>query len=87
MEPIADRTALELMARMPPTAVSDMMEWGPAQTPPQQFDLMLKQEIRPEQLIALSPQTPALEDDRPFNEYDGLRGVAAKTVQAAAPGH
>jgi len=86
MEPIADRTALELMVRMPPAAVTDMMEWGPAQTPQEQFDLMLRQEIRPQQLIALSPETPALEDDRPFNEYDGLRRVFAKTVQAAAPG-
>ena len=72
---------------MPPAAVADMMEWGPAQTPQQQFDLMLKQEIRPQQLIALSPQAPILEDDRPVNEYDGLRRTWAKTVQAAGPGH
>jgi len=37
-------------------------------------------------LIALSPHTAALEDDRPFNEYDRLRRMFAKTVQAATPG-
>lgn len=77
MQPIPERTAVGLMLRMPPAAMADMMEWGPAQTPQQQFDLMLKQEIRPQQLMALSPQTPALEDDRPFNEYNRLRTVFA----------
>jgi len=84
--PIPERTALELVSRMPPAAVSDMMEWGPAKTPEQQFDLMLKQEVDPQRLIALSPQTPALDDDHPINEYDRLRRMFAKKVEAAAPG-
>ncbi len=84
--PIPERTAVELMARMPPTAVADMMEWGPAKTPEQQFDLMLAQELRPQQLIALSPQTPVLEDDHPINEYDLLRKTFRNKVQAAVPG-
>ena len=83
-QPIPERTALELVARMPPAAISDMMEWGPAATPEQQFLLMLRQNVRPEQLIALSPDTPELEDDRPINEYDGLRSMFAKPVEAAA---
>ena len=72
-QPIPERTAEELAARMPAAAVADMMEWGPARTPQQQFDLMLKHEIAPQQLIALSPRTPAIDDDRPINEYDRLR--------------
>jgi len=86
MQPIAERSALELLVRMPPAAVADMMEWGPASTPEQQFDLMLTQERRPQQLIALSPQTPTLDDDRPINEYDRLRRMTAKKVEAAGPG-
>jgi spermidine synthase len=85
-QPIPERTASELTSRMPPAAIADMLEWGPAKTPQQQFELMLKQEISPQQLIALSPQTPALDDDHPINEYDGLRRMFARRVEAAAPG-
>ena len=69
MTPIAARTPAELVARMPPGAVTDMMEWGPAKTPEQQFDLMLAQDLTVEQIIAFAPDTPALRDDRPVNEY------------------
>ena len=72
-QPIPARTAAELVARMPRGAVADMMEWGPAKTPDQQFQILLSREIRPEQMIALSPNTPALQDDRPINEYYLLR--------------
>jgi hypothetical protein len=71
--PIQNRSAAELVERMPATAVTDMMEWGPANTPDEQFDLMLSAEMTTEQLIALAPTTPALEDDRPINEYFLLR--------------
>jgi len=67
------RGGAELVARMPETAVVDMMEWGPAKTPVQQFELMLSQETTLDQLIRLSPNTPALQDDRPINEYFRLR--------------
>ena len=72
-QPIPLRTAAELVARMPGSAVADMMEWGPAKTPDQQFQMLLSREIKPEQMIALSPNTPALQDDRPINEYYLLR--------------
>ena len=75
--PIPHRSAAELAARMPPTAVSDMMEWGPAKTPKEQFDLMLSQELTTERMIAASPATPALRDDRPINEYFLLRNPKA----------
>jgi spermidine synthase len=67
------RTSEELVARMPPAAVTDMMEWGPAKTPVAQFDRVLSNEMTLDQLIALSPSTPALQDDRPINEYFLLR--------------
>jgi spermidine synthase len=71
--PIPVRTSEELVSRMPPAAVADMMEWGPAKTPVEQFDRVLSHEMTLGQFIALSPSTPALQDDRPINEYFLLR--------------
>jgi len=73
MQPIADRSADELLARMPAKAVSDMMAWGPAATPADQFKRMLQTDMTTQKLISLSPSTPALDDDRPVNEYYMLR--------------
>jgi len=81
--PIPLRTAAELVARMPQKAVADMMEWGPAEGPTQQFDLLLSQETHPEDMIALSPATPALRDDRPINEYFFLREHGANAPTPA----
>jgi hypothetical protein len=50
-----------------------MMEWGPAQSPEQQMNLLLDHESSIDAIIALSPATPALSDDRPINEYFLLR--------------
>lgn len=72
-QPIPVRTAADLVARMPSAAVTDMMEWGPAKTPEQQFQMLLARESTPAQMIALSPGAPALQDDRPVNEYYLLR--------------
>jgi spermidine synthase len=72
-QPIPVRTAAELAGRMPAAAVADMLEWGPAKTAEKQFALLLSRETKPEQMIALSPKTPALQDDRPINEYYLLR--------------
>ncbi len=71
--PIPVRTAAELVARMPAAAVSDMMEWGPAASPEQQFNLLLGHPSSTNEIIALSPATRALTDDRPINEYFLLR--------------
>jgi hypothetical protein len=37
------------------------------------FNAVLQSEIPIESLIAASPDTPALRDDRPINEYCALR--------------
>lgn len=73
MQPIPERTAEGMLARMPQAAVTDMMEWGPARTPVDQFNLMLSKETSPQALIALSPNTPAMDDNLPINEYYWLR--------------
>lgn len=73
--PIDDATPAELLARMPATAVADMMEWLPNITPEQQLTAATAKQISPAQLIALSPGIPAMQDDRPINEYDWLRGL------------
>jgi hypothetical protein len=65
---------------MPASAVADMMEWGPAKTPSQQFDLMLSTETTTGQVIDLSPATPALKDDRPINEYFLLRSLRSRSI-------
>jgi spermidine synthase len=73
MSPIAERSAQMLVDHMPVGAVTDMMEWGPADTPVKQFSLMLSNPASPDEMIARSPHTPALQDDRPVNEYYLLR--------------
>jgi hypothetical protein len=71
--PFPRRTAEELLQRMPPAAVEDMMEWGPQPTPVRQLGIMLDREIPLEKLMEGSPQTAAMQDDRPVNEYFLLR--------------
>jgi hypothetical protein len=73
MKPIPMRTPEELVARMPAKALSDLVEWGPHRTPQQMFGLLRPNRDTLDSLIALSPDTPALQDDRPVNEYYFLR--------------
>jgi spermidine synthase len=73
MSPIPDHTASELLARMPSRAVTDMMEWGPGKTPLEQLNLILSQPVSTSVLVALYPNAPALQDNRPVNEYNQLR--------------
>jgi hypothetical protein len=63
---------------MPAAAVTDMMEWGPEKTPGSQIHRILSTELTAESMIAGSPQTPALRDDLPTNEYFLLRALRAK---------
>jgi spermidine synthase len=78
-EPIPTRTAEELVRRMPGEAVADLAEWdvGGGTTARQaaldRISDLLKGELAPQKLMAGSPETPALSDDRPINEYYALR--------------
>ncbi|HXE74911.1 MAG TPA: fused MFS/spermidine synthase [Candidatus Xenobia bacterium] len=73
LEPIPARSAAELAQRLPPAAAADLVEWGPQPTPEEQFAFILSREIPLEQLLLLAPRAPALQDDRPINEYYLLR--------------
>jgi predicted membrane-bound spermidine synthase len=66
--PIADRTAAEMEAVMPPAAREDLVEWGPHPTPAEQLDAVLRGEDVPD-WTQVSGMAGPLTDDRPLNEY------------------
>jgi len=71
--PIPKHTSDQLVHRMPPSAVRDLMEWSTESTPEAHIDMFLSCEIPVEEIIADSPDTPAMMDDHPVNEYFFLR--------------
>lgn len=77
--PISQRSPEELVRRMPADAVRDLTEWdepsadGPMDAAEDRLSDLLKGESTLDQLIARSPDTPALTDDRPINEYYVVR--------------
>jgi spermidine synthase len=73
MEPIDVPSSAVLASRMPPRAVADFLEWGPARDPKTEFDLVLNQELSLKDLIDEDPHAPVLTDDQPVNEYYILR--------------
>jgi hypothetical protein len=87
-QPIASRTSQELAERMPVKAATDLVEWGPAPTPGDMFGIVLRQDLSLEQLIRDAPEVPALQDDRPENEYYVLRqGVPAPWLSRLSVPH
>ena len=72
-QPIAHRTAGELVQRMPAKAVEDLIEWGPESAAERQFAVVLDRELPIDQIIAEAPEAPALQDDQPVNEYYAIR--------------
>jgi spermidine synthase len=62
-----------LAARMPATAVRDMMEWGPKKDPAAQIGASVDREVATSALLGRARQAPGLVDDRPLNEYFLLR--------------
>lgn len=77
-QPIPVRSAAELASRMPATAAADLVEWGPFPTAEQQFAVILQREIAIDDVVAVNINAPALQDDRPINEYDWLRTTGAR---------
>ena len=71
--PIPVMSSAELASRLPPSVAADFVEWGPAETPQAEFDLVVPHELNLEQLVAPDPQVPVLSDDAPINEYFLLR--------------
>jgi predicted membrane-bound spermidine synthase len=73
MRPLPKVPGSVLAARMPQSASSDFVEWGPQASADKQFDAVLSQEIPLQELVQEDSQVPALTDDRPINEYFLLR--------------
>ena len=80
MDPLPPLTSQELVARMPPAAIRDFVEWGPEFNPQKQLDLVISQQLSLPDIIATDPAIPAITDDDPVNEYYILRhlNLAAK---------
>lgn len=77
-QPIAKPSAEEMVARMPPQALADLTEWDPAggdriQQATHDFSALLARAWDIDAMLAESPHTPPLRDDRPINEYYVLR--------------
>jgi len=75
-QPLPHLSAEDLQRKLPADAVADLTEWdspGGDAAALDAFDTVLHNEIPIETLIAKSPATPALRDDRPINEYYALR--------------
>ena len=75
-QPLPHRSAEELQYRLSADAIADLTEWdspGGEAAAFDAFNTVLQNEIPIETLIAPSPGTPALRDDRPINEYYALR--------------
>jgi spermidine synthase len=77
-QPIPYRSASELAKRLPPSAAADLVEWGPLPTAEQIFAVMLSREVSVSRIVALDSRAPAVEDDRPVNEYYLLRAEGAR---------
>lgn len=73
MQPLHHWTPAELVEHMPARASSDLMEWGPHANAEEQFASVLASEISIDDLINQAPETPALRDDKPVNEYYLIR--------------
>jgi predicted membrane-bound spermidine synthase len=73
LQPIPNRSAAELAGRMPPRAAADLVEWGPLATAEEQFAAILNREVSVNRVVAADINAPAMQDDRPVNEYNLLR--------------
>jgi hypothetical protein len=74
--PIPFATAAQLAQRLPPDAARDLMEWGPAATPEEQFQSVLELEVPLVSILQKDGNAPALQDDRPVNEYFLIRRLS-----------
>ncbi|PYX07026.1 MAG: hypothetical protein DMG88_16230 [Acidobacteria bacterium] len=72
-QPIPTRSANELVQRMPSRAVADLIEWAPRGSAEQEFSKIMGSEFPLDQMITEAPGVPALQDDRPVNEYYAIR--------------
>ena len=71
--PIPNRTPAQLAQALPSNAAKDLVEWTPDETPEEIFAEIIGGETSVDQFIAQDPQAPAMQDNRPVNEYYVLR--------------
>jgi predicted membrane-bound spermidine synthase len=71
--PILVQSPSALAAHMPGGAVSDLLEWGPFRTAPEQLSAVLTHEVSVDSLEQMDPAALPVEDDHPVNEYFLLR--------------
>jgi spermidine synthase len=70
----------ELMARMPQSAIKDLVEWSPGdekQESRQRLDSVLSREIAVNEVLD-PDRSIKVTDDRPYNEYFFLRNTLAR---------
>jgi len=85
MSPLPSISAADLASRLPARAAADLIEWGPAQDAEDEFARVLKKEVSMDSLISPAAATPALQDDRPVNEYFLLRYLRRLRSTGARP--
>jgi spermidine synthase len=78
--PLPKLTGAELTQRLPAKAAADLVEWGPQRTPESQFNDLLGRELSTDEMIGEAPNAPALQDDRPVNEYYAIRRRAYRRL-------
>ena len=75
-QPLPVLSAEDLERRMPADAIADLTEWdspGGNDAAEDALDTVLHNEVPIDTVIGRSPETPAMRDDRPINEYYALR--------------
>lgn len=76
MSPLPPTSPAVLASRLPQAAISDLLEFGPYRSAEEQFAAVTNSEFSIDSLIArASGNVPALQDDRPVNEYYLLRSA------------
>jgi predicted membrane-bound spermidine synthase len=76
MTPLPQESGSQLALRLPARAASDLVEWGPHSSPEQQFQAVLDGEKQLSSIVQQDPEAPALQDDRPINEYFLIRRLS-----------
>ena len=76
MNSISSLSAAQLAGHLPASATYDLMEWGPSRTPEEEFQAVLDLEVLVSSITQEDPKAPALEDDRPVNEYFLIRRLS-----------
>jgi predicted membrane-bound spermidine synthase len=74
--PLQIGSARDLAACMPRSAERDLIEWNRGSSAEELFEIVLRQKVPLAALLDASRTTPALSDDRPFNEYYLMRRLS-----------